>query len=48
MTDIIDPNNIFRLSYQLKIINTEKNSKLITAMIEKGFIPFISRIFLNK
>ena len=48
MSDILDPISIFRLSYQLKIIMTEKNSKLLTVMIEKGFIPFISKIFLNK
>lgn len=48
MSDIFDPNSIFRLCYQLKIIMTDKNTKLLTAMIEKGFIPFISKIFLNK
>jgi hypothetical protein len=48
MSDIFDPSSMYRLSYQLKIMTTEKNSKVLTAMIEKGFIAFIARIFVTK
>lgn len=39
---------MYRLSYQLKIIGSDKNLKFSMNMIEKGFIPYISKIFLNK
>jgi hypothetical protein len=47
MNDILDSNSIYKLCYQLRIIMNDKNPKLIVNLIEKGFIPYISKIFLN-
>ena len=48
MSDILDGNSMHRLSYQLKIINSEKSLKTTVAMAEKGFIPYIAKIFVSK
>jgi hypothetical protein len=48
MNEIFDYNSMYKLDYQLKIVMNEKNPKFMTGMIEKGFIPYISRIFTNK
>lgn len=48
MNEILDSNCIFKLAYQLKILNSEKSSKLTSALVEKGFISNIGKIFINK
>ncbi len=48
MGDILDSNSMYKLSYQLKIISTDKNPKATMSLVEKGFIPYVSKIFINK
>jgi hypothetical protein len=44
MNEIIDSMSLYKLSYQLKILNSEKNFKLTMTMIEKGFIPHVAKV----
>lgn len=44
----MDSNSIYKLSYQLKMLNNEKNIKFSVELIQKGFIPHMVKIFTNE
>lgn len=46
--EILDSQSCYKLAYQLKIINSEKNLKHTIAMIDKGFIAHVAKILISK
>lgn len=46
--EVLDSNALHKLTYQLKIINSEKNIKHSIAMLDRGFVIHIAKILANK